>query len=124
MGGSDRNNELGDYIADKWKSYGMKVRKKTYEVLLSVPKKPAVLQLLHLNGSIDYEPEMIEHAFFKEENHADRVPPFHAFSAAGDVMVRRFSVFYIFDQFFIWTSISDVQEIPLKHGQLNNKPSL
>ncbi|XP_066913684.1 putative N-acetylated-alpha-linked acidic dipeptidase [Clytia hemisphaerica] len=94
LGGSIRNNELGDYMADKWESYGMKVYKKTYQVLLSVPKKPAVLQLFHLNGSVDYEPEMIEHAFYKEENHTDRVPPFHAFSAAGDVMAELMHVNY------------------------------
>ena len=67
----------------------MKVYKKTYEVLLSVPESPAILQLLHINGSVEYEPEMMEHAFYKEENHTTRSPPFNAYSAPGDVTVSR-----------------------------------
>ena len=87
IAGSERNNKLGDYIAERWKSYGMKVYKKSYQVLLSVPQSPAVLQLLHVNGSVDFEPEMVEHAFFKEENDTDRTPPFNAYSAPGDITV-------------------------------------
>ena len=71
----------------------MKVYKKTYEVLLSVPKSPAVLQLLHVNGSVEFEPEMMEYAFYKDENHTTRSPPFNAYSAPGDVTVS--SVVYI-----------------------------
>ena len=85
LAGSERNNELGDYIAERWKSYGMKVYKKSYEVLLSVPQSPAVLQLLHVNGSVDFEPIMTEHAYFKEEN--DTAPPFSAYSQTGSVQV-------------------------------------
>ena len=85
LAGSERNNELGDYIAKRWESYGMKVYKKSYQVLLSVPESPAVLQLLHMNGSVDYEPEMTEHAYFKEENHT--APPFSAYSQPGSVQV-------------------------------------
>ena len=87
LAGSRRNNELGDYIAERWESYGLKVYKKSYQVLLSVPESPAILQLLHLNGSVEFEPEMVEHAYFKEENHTDRAPPFNAYSAPGDVTV-------------------------------------
>ena len=66
----------------------MKVYKKSYEVLLSVPRNPAVLQLFHKNGSIEYEPEMIEHAFFEEENSTESAPPFNAYSKSGEVTVR------------------------------------
>eukprot|EP00111_Clytia_hemisphaerica_P010671 TCONS_00031176-protein len=88
LAGSQQNNHLGDYIADKWKSYGMKVYKKTYQVLLSVPKRPAVLQLFHLNGSVDYEPDMTEHPFYKEEAHEDAAPPFNAYTASGSVKAK------------------------------------
>ena len=63
----------------------MKVYKKSYEVLLSVPERPTVLQLLHTNGSVEYEPEMTERAYFKEENHT--APPFSAYSQPGSVKV-------------------------------------
>ena len=65
----------------------MKIHKKTYEVLLSEPKNPAILQLFHSNGSIEYEPKMVEEAFFEEENSTESAPPFHAFSGHGDITV-------------------------------------
>ena len=87
IGGSERNNELGDYIAKTWEEYGMKIHKKTYEVLLSEPKNPAILQLFYSNGSIEYEPKMVEEAFFEEENSTESVFPFNAYTKSGDVTV-------------------------------------
>lgn len=37
LAGSDRNNELGDKIADTWRSYGFQVKKYIYNTLLSYP---------------------------------------------------------------------------------------
>jgi len=37
LAGSDRNNELADWIENKWKSYGFKTRQDEYNVLLSYP---------------------------------------------------------------------------------------
>ena len=87
LAGSRRNNELGDYIAERWESSGLKVHKKSYQVLLSVPESPAILQLLHLNGSVEFEPEMVERAYFKEENHTEHTAPFSAYTKSGSVKV-------------------------------------
>lgn len=55
MAGSARQKELAEYLAKKWREYGLEVEIPEYKVLLSTaqPTKPNMITIEN-NGSVEY----------------------------------------------------------------------
>ena len=90
LAGSDRNLELARYLTRFWEDHGIdQVALTPYDVLLSFPNMSNLnfVELLGVDGKQEYKSDLTEPILTPEENQTGVVPPFSAYSAAGDVTV-------------------------------------
>ena len=93
IAGSERNHELSINLTDFWKRHGLdQVALTPYDVLLSYPNMSNLnyVALLDENGTEVYKSYLTEPVLTPEENKTGVVPPFLAYSAAGDVTVSKY----------------------------------
>lgn len=88
IAGKQRNHELAIDLTNFWTDHGLDyVALTPYDVLLSYPNMSNLnyVELLDANGTEVYKSNLTEPILTPEENKTGVVPPFNAYSAAGDV---------------------------------------
>jgi len=86
--GSQENYDLAKHIQEKWKDYGFSsAALKKYKIMLSRPKKPGVVALYDGSDQEIYRSAPQEAFLIPSENNSNVVPPFNAYSPAGNVKV-------------------------------------
>ena len=91
MAGTPESKKQAEWVARKLKEYGLdKVEIKKYKALLSFPKEPGSITILDEYGGEGKKYISMEKSANKYENDSRVVPPFIAYSAAGEFDVSAF----------------------------------
>ena len=96
MGGTPGENKLADEMMSEWTRQGLDhVSRVTYDVLLSYPDKdnPNVIYLLDDKDTAQFTTQLAEEILSEDQDHPDVVPPFNAYSPAGNVQVLLFECY-------------------------------
>ena len=91
LAGTQGEDDLAAEILNTWKEQGLDyVTTDTYNVLLSYPNlsDPNYVYLLDADGNEVYRSQKYEKILSPDQNHSNVVPPFNAYSPAGNVLVR------------------------------------
>lgn len=103
LGGTEENHQLAVKLKEFWESVGLDhVTLAPYYVLLSYPNMSNLnfVEILDEKNNTVYKSDLREPVLTPEENKTGVVPPFNAFSPAGDITVSDWDAFLV--SLFSW----------------------